>query len=150
MARQCVEKILSCLRKGFFERGKCQDKAFTFRENVTQDSGLLCLIFIFQSSEARPVIVNSPPELLGCESVELVCQAPVYTDYAIRLEAVLVDVVRERIDFRRPPRIIMRVGSEMGKISCGVMDVDDKQTDGCTANKKHLNPAKLFRRGLGV
>ena len=23
------------------------------------------------------------------------------------------------------------------------MDVDDKQTDGCTANKKHLNPAKL-------
>jgi hypothetical protein len=56
--------------------------------------------------------VHSPPELLGCESVELVVQAPVYTEYAIRLEAVLVDVVRERIDFRRPPRIIMRVGSE--------------------------------------
>src|SRR6266550_997789 len=62
-------------------------------------------------------------------------QTPVHADYASRLEAMLVDVTRERIDFRRPSWVIVRVGSEMGKIFGAVIDVHNKKTS-CRGTKK--------------
>ena len=66
--------------------------------------------------------------------MELGLEAPVRADYAFRLEAVLVDITRERIDFRRPSVVIVRVGPEMGEIYGAVMDVHGKKAN-CRGTK---------------
>ena len=76
-------------------------------------SALLLPILVSQFLEWRPEIMHPPPQFLGRERVELVVQTPVHADYAFRLEAMLADVVRERIDFRRPSWVIVRVRPEM-------------------------------------
>jgi len=62
----------------------------------------------------------------------------------------LVDVTRERIDFRRPSVVIVRVGSEMEKIFRAVMDVHDKKTN-CRGTKEETTKvAEIFRSELRV
>ena len=77
-------------------------------------------------------------------------QTPVRADYASRLEAMLVDVTRERIDFRRPSWVIVRVGSEMGKIFGAVMEVHNKKTSCRGTKKETTNVAEIFRSELRV
>ena len=77
-------------------------------------------------------------------------QTPVRADYASRLEAMLVDVTRERIDFRRPSWVIVRVGSEMGKIFGAVMDVHNKKTNCRGTKKESTKDAEIFRSELRV
>jgi len=80
---------------------------------VVYYSALLLPILVSQFFECWPEIMHPPPQFLGRERVELVVQTPVHADYAFRLEAMLADVVRERIDFRRPSWVIVRVRPEM-------------------------------------
>ena len=74
--------------------------------------------------------------------MELVVQAPIHADHSVYLEPMSVDVTGQRIDRRRPSRVIVRVRSEMGKISGRIMKVDNKQTNRCGAKEKGCKAAK--------
>ena len=94
--------------------------------------------------------MQPPAEFLGRECVELGVQTPIRADYASRLEAMLVDVTRERIDLRRPAVVIVRVGSEMEEIYRAIMDVDDKKTNCRGTNKETTKVAEIFRSEMRV
>ena len=94
--------------------------------------------------------MHPPPELLGRKRVELVVQTPVHADYALRLEAMLADVVRERIDFRRPSWVIVRVRSEMREVDCGIMDVHGENKNGRGTKKDSSKSLKVFPGELRV
>ena len=80
----------------------------------------------------------------------MVVQSPIHTDYAFRLQAVLIDVTGESIDLRRPAWVIMRIRTKMRKISCDVMDVYQKKTNGYGTKKESRESAKVFRGELCV
>ena len=88
--------------------------------------------------------MHPPPQFLGRERVELVMHAPIHTDYAFRLEAMLVDVMGKRINFRRPSRAITRVRPEMKKVYGGVMNVYDEKTKRRGTKKENSKSTEVF------
>src|SRR5512133_3715758 len=66
------------------------------------------------------------------------------------LKAMIVDVLRKRIDFWRPSGIVMPVRSETRKVCPRIMKVDEKNAS-CRGNeKKRSKSAQLFRGKLPI
>src|SRR6266487_6763039 len=129
MACQCSKEILSCLRKSLLRRGKCERQAFTFRKYKVQLCALLLLIFVPQFLKSRPIIAHPPLQFPGRECMELVMQPPINGDYALCFKAMLVDILRKRIDFRRPSWAVVRARSQTRKVSPNVVKIYDKNTN---------------------
>jgi len=82
--------------------------------------------------------------------MKLVVQPPVGADDTVHVEAMLVNILRQRVDFWRPSWIVMQTRSKMRQIYRSIMAVYEKNTHRRRAENDSGKWPKVFARDLGI
>ena len=82
--------------------------------------------------------------------MKLVVQPPVGADDTVPVEAMLVNILRQRVDFWRPSWIVMQTRSKMRQIYRSIMAVYEKNTHRRAAENDSGKCPKVFARDLGI